>query len=123
MSKEYSVKIEQMTVDLFEYWLEKDWQHIIKGIYSVPGPAELNGFSYHGSISIKDARPIPLIENDKFSRGKVVPWSTDDPERLNRITTIRWSQLRSDSIVVRFDAGDQLAEQIVNWLKDKFGVE
>ena len=109
-----TVQIERMTVDLFAFWLKRDWS-VIKG-----------------SIHMLD--PNMNSSRVSYESSTLVSWSENNPKRFNRFTSIYWVQLRSDEISVRFDAVgnesdlsfnnfDLLSWQLLAWLKRRFGID
>jgi hypothetical protein len=95
--------IERMTVDLFAFWLERDWQRIIRDLY---------------------IRPPRKVVNEKdgiYERSKTVVWSVGDPKNVGA-SFIVWMQLHTDSIQVLTPGGSPLREQFLDWTRWRFGV-
>lgn len=97
----FSVEIDHMTVDLFRYWLKRDWPTIA------------------GKLHVLDAKETApsLYEGDWF-----VIWSDDSPHSLGRISTINWAQLSTEKLIVEWIGIDTLSAQIQAWLESRFGL-
>lgn len=95
-----SVEIDQMTVDLFRFWLNRDWPTIV------------------GNLQIMDAKET---DPAKYKGDWFVLWSSDSKEVF--ISTINWAQLHIDKIIVEWTGIDTLSDQIQSWLESRFNID
>jgi DNA-binding CsgD family transcriptional regulator len=96
--------IERMTVDLFEFWLERDWETITKEIHILPRSAKVSEIQ------------------SPFLRSRLVFWSADSPKKFTRITHIGWIQSWSDAVRVEFTLDGVLSDNLAAWARNRFGV-
>lgn len=96
----FRLEIDQMTVDLFRFWLKRDWSTIV------------------GSLHVMDAKET---EPGPYNGDWFVLWSEDSPDIF--ISTINWAQLRTDKIIVEWSGIDTLSDQIETWLENRFNID
>lgn len=96
-----SVEIDRMTVDLFRYWLERDWPTII------------------GNLHVLDRRET---ESSQYRGEVLIFWSQDNPNIFDHITTLNWEQIRTGTIIVEWVGEDRLSNQIQDWLTGRWNI-
>ncbi len=96
--------IERMTVDLFEFWLDRDWEMITKDIRVIPKTAK------------------SATGQGPFLRSRLVFWSADRPKKFTRMTHIGWVQRWTDEIRVEFSLDGVLSDNLAAWATQRFGV-
>jgi DNA-binding CsgD family transcriptional regulator len=96
--------IEPMTVELFEFWLDRDWETIAKDIHILPRSAKVSEIQ------------------SPFLRSRLVFWSADSPKKFTRITHIGWIQSWSDAVRVEFTLDGVLSDNLAAWARHRFKV-
>ncbi len=98
------VSVAQTTMDMFEFWLNYDWNTIVSEIYP--------------------DKPVTFREkgDEQYVRTNAIRWSRDDPEHFNRTTLISWFQTHIGVVQVEINGSGELHDRLLLWLSERFGV-
>ena len=105
-----SVSIQQMTIDLFQFWFDLEFHSIVEGI-ELPMQPIKPGFTTLG---------ITVANCNEYIRSVTVVWK-DDSKNM-RTTDVIWMQVNLTKIQVEFTSAGKLATRIDDWLQRRFGV-
>jgi DNA-binding CsgD family transcriptional regulator len=106
-----TVTIDRMTMDLFHYWLEHDWNRIAEGAFpsSTQPPIVINS--------------IKTNDNEQYFRSYTLLWKENRNIEDYSFANIVWAQIRTDTVRVEFTKIGRLSVNLAEWLKYRFGVD
>jgi DNA-binding CsgD family transcriptional regulator len=96
--------IREMTVDLFDFWLDMELPQITLGV-SLVAPI------------VKTHKK----EREQYYRSIRILWKSSAGQETFHLTDIVWAQVKNATIRVEFTNEGELADRLTEWITDLFG--
>ena len=98
-------EIPDMTIDLFDFWVNRDLQALTWGVTLLITP-----------------RDVTPPQQKQYIRSLAITWKPDAKSDLEYRTIIYWAQVSVSKIKIEVSEAGPLIENISKWLYGRFGI-